>query len=75
MDVTLVAALVAVVLVLAVVLKSVHRIGPAEVGLVIKNLGFKKLHDDDPSAFGGEAGYRPSCSCRASGSGSGRCSR
>jgi len=58
MDVTLVAALVAVVLVLAAVLKSVHRIGPAEVGLVIKNLGFKKLHDDDPSAFGGEAGYQ-----------------
>lgn len=58
MDVTLVAALVAAVSVLAAVLKSVHRIGPAEVGLVIKNLGFKKLHDDDPIAFGGEAGYQ-----------------
>jgi len=58
MDVTLVAALVAAVLVLAVVLKSVHRIGPAQVGLVIKNLGFKKLHDDNPIAFSGEAGYQ-----------------
>ncbi|MEQ1787530.1 MAG: SPFH domain-containing protein, partial [Acidimicrobiales bacterium] len=58
MDVTLVAALVAAVVVLAVVLKSVHRIGAAEVGLVNKKLGFKKLHDDNPIAFGGEAGYQ-----------------
>ncbi len=58
MDVTLVAALVAAVLVLAVVLKSVHRIGAAEVGLVNKKLGFKKLHDDNPIALHGEAGYQ-----------------
>jgi uncharacterized membrane protein YqiK len=58
MDVTLVAAVAAVVLVLAVVLQSVHRIGAAEVGLVNKKLGFKKLHDDNPIAFHGEAGYQ-----------------
>ena len=58
MDVTVVAALVAAVLVLAVVLMSVHRIGPAEVGLVTKKLGLKKLHDDNPIAFHGEAGYQ-----------------
>lgn len=58
MDVTLVAALVAVVLVLAVVLKSVHRIGAAEIGLVNKKLSFKKLHDDNPIAFEGEPGYQ-----------------
>jgi regulator of protease activity HflC (stomatin/prohibitin superfamily) len=58
MDLTVVAALVAAVLVLVVVLKSVHRIGPAEVGLVTKKLGFKKLHNDNPIAFNGEAGYQ-----------------
>jgi len=58
MDVTLVAAVAAAVLVLAVVLQSVHRIGAAEVGLVNKKLGFKKLHDDNPIAFHGEAGYQ-----------------
>lgn len=58
MDLTVVAALVAAVLVSAVVLKSVHRIGPTEVGLVTKKLGFKKLHNDNPIAFNGEAGYQ-----------------
>lgn len=41
-----------------VLLKSIHRIGPAEVGLVNKQLGFRKLHDDNPIAFRGEAGYQ-----------------
>jgi regulator of protease activity HflC (stomatin/prohibitin superfamily) len=58
MDVAVIGALVAVVLVSAVLLLSVHRIGPAEVGLVNKKLGFKKLHDDNPIAFHGEAGYQ-----------------
>jgi uncharacterized membrane protein YqiK len=58
MDVTVVAALVAAVLVFGVLLKSVHRIGASEVGLVNKKLGFKKLHDDNPIAFNGEAGYQ-----------------
>ncbi len=38
-------------------LASLHRIGPNEVGLVTKRLSFRKLHDDNPIAFGGEAGY------------------
>ena len=58
MDVTLVVALAVAVLVLAVVLQSVHRIGASEVGLVNKKLGWKKLHDDNPIAFHGEAGYQ-----------------
>ena len=43
---------------LGLLLKSVHRIGPAEVGLVTKKLSFKKLEDDNPIAFLGEAGYQ-----------------
>ena len=42
----------------AVVLLSIHRIGPAQVGLVTKKLSFKKLEDDNPIAFFGEAGYQ-----------------
>ncbi len=41
----------------ALVFASLHRIGPNEVGLVTKRLSFRKLHDDNPIAFGGEAGY------------------
>ncbi|MGH9113395.1 MAG: hypothetical protein ACRDZN_14040, partial [Acidimicrobiales bacterium] len=41
----LVAAAVAALLVLLVV-KSVHRIGPAQVGLVAKKVGFNKLPGD-----------------------------
>jgi hypothetical protein len=40
------------------VLKSVHRIGPSEVGLVTKKLGFRKLHGDNPIAFRHECGYQ-----------------
>ncbi len=53
-----VAALVLLALAVIVVLKSVHKIGPAEVGLVNKRLGFRKLSDDNPIAFNGEAGYQ-----------------
>jgi uncharacterized membrane protein YqiK len=53
-----IAAAVAVFVVLVVALKSVHRIGPSEVGLVNKKLGFRKLHGDNPIAFRGEAGYQ-----------------
>lgn len=41
----------------ALCLASLHRIGPNEVGLVTRRLSFRKLHDDNPIAFGGEAGY------------------
>jgi uncharacterized membrane protein YqiK len=47
-----------VAVVLLVVLRSIHRIGPTEVGLVNKRIGLKKLSDDNPIAFEGEAGYQ-----------------
>ena len=53
-----IAAAVAAFVVLVVAIKSVHRIGPSEVGLVTKKLGFRKLHGDNPIAFRGEAGYQ-----------------
>lgn len=39
-------------------LNSFKTIGPTEVGLVTKKFGFKKLKDDNPIAFRGEAGYQ-----------------
>lgn len=48
----------AVLIGLALVLPSIHIIGPTEVGLVIKRFSLKKLSDDNPVAFGGEAGYQ-----------------
>ena len=41
-----------------VVVQSLHRIGPTEVGLVTKRFGWKKLAKDSPVAFDGEAGYQ-----------------
>jgi uncharacterized membrane protein YqiK len=58
MNATLVAAAAAALLVVVLVLKSVHRIGPSEVGLVTKKLGFRKLHGDNPIAFRHECGYQ-----------------
>src|SRR5215211_3330848 len=53
-----IAGIVVVVLVLFVVFKSAHSIGALEVGLVSKRFGFRKLGEDDPVAFRGEAGYQ-----------------
>ncbi|HJV08694.1 MAG TPA: SPFH domain-containing protein, partial [Acidimicrobiales bacterium] len=47
-----------VLVALVVLLQSIHRIGPAQVGLVNKRLGLKNLVDDNPIAFLGEAGYQ-----------------
>ncbi|HEX9970193.1 MAG TPA: hypothetical protein VGB03_08645, partial [Acidimicrobiales bacterium] len=58
MNTVLVTGGVSALLVIVVIFKSVHRIGAAEVGLVNKKLGFKKLSGDDPIAFQGEAGYQ-----------------
>lgn len=58
MNPTIVAIGVAALVLVLLVLKSVHRIGPSEVGLVTKKLGFRKLHGDNPIAFRGEAGYQ-----------------
>jgi uncharacterized membrane protein YqiK len=55
---TLVLVIGAGLLALVVLLKSVHSIGPAEVGLVNKRVGLRKLKDDNPIAFRGEAGYQ-----------------
>ncbi len=50
--------LVVVFLVAVLLFKSVHLIGPAQVGLVNKRLSFRKLNEDNPIAFRGEAGYQ-----------------
>ena len=52
--------LLAFLLVLAavIVVTSLHKIGPTEVGLVTKRFSFAKLTKDNPVAFNGEAGYQ-----------------
>ncbi len=45
-------------LVLVVVGASIVSIGPAQVGLVTKRFARRRLTDDDPIAFHGEAGYQ-----------------
>lgn len=45
-------------LLLFVVLPSIHRIGPTEVGMVTKRFSAQKLTGDNPIAFNGEAGYQ-----------------
>lgn len=44
--------------VLILALPSIRIIGPTEVGLVTKRFSFKKLREDNPIAFKGEAGYQ-----------------
>src|SRR6187549_2401946 len=39
-------------------LLSLHRIGPTEVGLVTRRFSRRRLSDDNPIAFQGEAGYQ-----------------
>jgi regulator of protease activity HflC (stomatin/prohibitin superfamily) len=39
-------------------LLSLHRIGPTEVGLVTRRFSRRRLTDDNPIAFQGEAGYQ-----------------
>jgi hypothetical protein len=41
-----------------VLMFSIHRIGPTEVGLVIKRFSWSKLSDGNVVAFNGEAGYQ-----------------
>src|SRR3954471_2288386 len=56
--VPMILGIVVVVLLVLIAFKSVHSIGALEVGLVSKRFGFKKLRDDNPIAFHGEAGYQ-----------------
>jgi hypothetical protein len=48
----------AVVLAAFYMYMSVRVVGPTEVGLVLKRFAFRKLKDDNPIAFHGEAGYQ-----------------
>ena len=48
----------AILFVVVCLLKSIKVIGPVEVGLVQKRFSFRKLPEDNPIAFHGEAGYQ-----------------
>jgi len=50
--------LVVLAAVVFVGLRSVHSIGPTDIGLVVKKFSPKKLQDDDIIAFKGEAGFQ-----------------
>ena len=54
----IVIAVALIVFVLVVIYKSVHLIGPTEVGLVNKRFAVRKLPEDNPIAFHHEAGYQ-----------------
>ena len=54
----IVIVLIVVFLVAVLAFKSIHLIGPAQVGLVNKRFALRKLPDDNPIAFRGEAGYQ-----------------
>ncbi|MBZ5637615.1 MAG: hypothetical protein LAO51_02540 [Acidobacteriia bacterium] len=45
-------------MVVFLVLPSLRTIGPTQVGLVVKRFSFKRLSNDSPIAFEGEAGYQ-----------------
>ncbi len=47
-----------VALVIFYILMSMRRVGPAEIGLVLKRASFRKLSDDNAIAFNGEPGYQ-----------------
>src|SRR4051812_8223870 len=51
-------AIVVVALVVIVASRSFHSIGATQVGLVSKRFAFRKLSEDNPIAFRGEAGYQ-----------------
>lgn len=55
--IVLVLVVAAVLVIAAVVLRSFHSVGPAEVGLVAKRIG-RKLGDEQLVAMNGEAGYQ-----------------
>src|SRR5438105_9580935 len=58
MGLEIIIVIIVVALVVIVVWKSFHSIGAAEVGLVSKRFAFRKLGEDNPIAFRGEAGYQ-----------------
>jgi regulator of protease activity HflC (stomatin/prohibitin superfamily) len=48
----------ALVLAAILLLPSIRIIGPTQIGLVTKRFGFRRLSEDNPIAFRGEAGYQ-----------------
>jgi uncharacterized membrane protein YqiK len=58
MGLEVIIGIVVIALVVIVVWKSFHAIGAAQVGLVAKRFAFRKLSEDNPIAFRGEAGYQ-----------------
>src|SRR5256886_14798605 len=58
MGLEIIIVIVVVALVVIIVWKSFHSIGAAEVGLVAKRFAVRKLGEDNPIAFRGEAGYQ-----------------
>ncbi|MDY6795100.1 MAG: SPFH domain-containing protein [Actinomycetota bacterium] len=55
---TVIIVLLAVFFLLMLIIPSLRRIGQTEIGLVSKRFSIKKLSDDNPVAFRGEAGYQ-----------------
>jgi regulator of protease activity HflC (stomatin/prohibitin superfamily) len=60
MGVEIIVLIVVIALLVFVAWQSFHSIGAAEVGLVAKRFAFRKLTEDNPIAFRGEAGYQAS---------------
>ncbi len=48
----------AILVLVILVIPSLKVIGPTQVGLVMKRLSFRKLSEDNPVGFRGEAGYQ-----------------
>ncbi len=48
----------AIFLIVFYILMSIRRVGPAEIGLVLKRVSFRKLSEDNAIAFNGEPGYQ-----------------
>jgi uncharacterized membrane protein YqiK len=58
MSVLSITLLMFAVIALLILTRSLHAIGPAQVGLVNKRIARRRLRDDDPIAFHGEAGFQ-----------------
>src|SRR5450755_3749836 len=58
MGASLIVIIIVVVIIAFVAWKSFHSVGATEVGLVGKRFAFRKLDEDNPIAFRGEAGYQ-----------------
>src|SRR5690349_6026812 len=58
MSVLLITVLAFALITLLILTRSLHTIGPAQVGLVNKRIARRRLDNDDPIAFHGEAGFQ-----------------